>query len=109
VFGAAVLVCRGEGDCHAEQGDLRAHSRRGQGRPIPGHGDERVFKRARAVVGDRGRSAPRAGWLFAVDSDQVLRITVLVFAPVAGVQAGGALWARAAGRAGGGGCGLRSG
>jgi hypothetical protein len=43
-FGAAVLVCRDEGDCHAEQGDLRAHSRRRHGRPIPGHGDERVFK-----------------------------------------------------------------
>jgi hypothetical protein len=65
--------------------------------------------RSGAVVGDRGRSAPRAGWLFAVDSDQVLRITVLAFAPVAGAQGGGALWARAAGRAGGGGCGLRSG
>jgi hypothetical protein len=44
-----------------------------------------------------------------LNSDQVLRITVLAFAPVAGARAGGALWARAAGRAGGGGCGLRSG
>ena len=66
-------------------------------------------KRTRAVVGDRRRSAPHAGWLFAVNSDQVLRITVLAFAPVAGARAGGALWARAAGRAGAGACGLRSG
>ena len=66
-------------------------------------------KRARAAVGDRRRSAPHAGLAFAVNSDQVLRITVLAFAPVAGARAGGALWARAAGRAGGGACGLRSG
>jgi hypothetical protein len=66
-------------------------------------------KRARAAVGDRRRSAPHAGLAFAVNSDQVLRITVLAFAPVAGARAGGALWARAAGRAGGGACGLRFG
>jgi hypothetical protein len=66
-------------------------------------------KRARAAVGDRRRSAPHAGLAFAVNSDQVLRITVLAFAPVAGARAGGALWARAAGRAGAGACGLRSG
>jgi hypothetical protein len=57
------LVCRDEGDCHAEQGDLRAHSRRRHGRPSPGQAMSGSSKRARAVVGDRRRSAPHAGWL----------------------------------------------